>query len=243
MLAACSNVPKYELYKPELATSFVNRPADAAEAEPAAEFWRGFQDEQLDTLIARALQANADLRITAANLREARALSRFADAQLLPTVDVAAGAGRTRGRNFQGNTETLHTYSAGFDVNWEADLFGRLGDASRAAAADVLASEAGLQFAHLSVSAEVARNYFELRGLQERLRVAHASLETQQAVLDLVQGRQDAGRGTALDTERARALVQSTAATIPALEAAVLRTRYRLAVLCGEPPTLVRCAS
>jgi outer membrane protein, multidrug efflux system len=237
LLAACSNAPKYELYKPTLDSNFVNRPAEAADAEPAAQFWRGFRDEQLDSLVARALSANADLRIAAANLREARALSRFADAQLLPTVDVVAGAGRARQRNFAGDPQTFHTYTAGFDVNWEADLFGRLSDASRAAAADALAGEAGLQFAHLSVSAEVARNYFELRGLQERLRVAHASLETQQAVLNLVQGRQDAGRGTALDTERARALVQSTAATIPALEAAVLRTRYRLTVLCGEPPT------
>jgi multidrug efflux system outer membrane protein len=83
----------------------------------------------------------------------------------------------------------------------------------------------------------VARNYFDLRGLQEQLRVAVASLETQQAALELVDARFEVGRGTALDTERARALVKSTAANIPALEAALIRTRYRLAVLCGLQPT------
>ncbi len=206
-------------------------------AEPAAQFWRGFHDEQLDALVARALTANTDLRIASANLREARALARFADAQLLPSVDAVAGAARTRARTFAGNSQTDKTYSVGFDVSWEADLFGRLGDERRAAYADVLAGEAGLRFVHLSVSAEVARTYFELRGLQERLRVAYASLETQRAVLELVEGRQEVGRGTAFDTERARVLVQSTAASVPALEAAVLRARYRLSVLCGEPPT------
>ncbi|OUM02017.1 efflux transporter outer membrane subunit [Variovorax sp. JS1663] len=236
-LAACSNAPRYKLYEPPPAASFANQPDDTAQVEPAAEFWRGFRDPQLDALVARALQANADLRIASANLREARALANFADAQLLPSVDVAAGAGRVRAADAAGNPRTHHTYSFGFDVNWEVDLFGRLGDASRAAGAEMLATEAGLQFVHLSVSAEVARTYFELRGLQEQLRVAYASLETQRAVLALVGARQEAGRGTAFDAERARALVQSTAASVPALEAAVLRARYRLSRLCGEPPS------
>lgn len=236
-LAACSNAPKYKLYEPPPTAGFANQPDEAAQDEPAAEFWRGFQDEQLDALVARALKANADLRIASANLRETRALARFADAQFLPSVDVVAGAGRARARNSAGKPQTDNTYSVGFDVNWEADLFGRLGDASRAAGADVLASEAGLQFVHLSVSAEVARTYFELRGLQERLRVAYASLETQRAVLELVEARLEAGRGTAFDAERARVLVQFTAASVPALEAALLRARYRLSRLCGEPPT------
>jgi outer membrane protein, multidrug efflux system len=76
-----------------------------------------------------------------------------------------------------------------------------------------------------------------LRGLQEQMRVAVASLDTQNAALQLVEAREGAGRGTALDTERARALVKSTAANIPALESSLIRSRYRLAVLCGLQPT------
>jgi multidrug efflux system outer membrane protein len=105
-------------------------------------------------------------------------------------------------------SSTNNNYAVGFDVAWEADLFGRLGDARRAAQANVLAGAAGMRAAQVSVSAEVARNYFDLRGLQEQLRVAVASLETQQAALELVDARFDVGRGTALDSERARALVQ-----------------------------------
>jgi outer membrane protein, multidrug efflux system len=236
-LTACSNIPRHSLSAPALSGSFANQPNDATQAEPAAQFWLRFHDRELDDLVARALHANPDLRVAEANLRAARALSRLADAQLLPNVDVATSAGNQRSRAFTGTPRSTEFYTAGFDVAWEADLFGRLGDASRAAAAEVLASDAGLRFVHVTVSAEVARNYFELRGLQERLRVAQASLRTQQDVLKLVSAREDAGRGTAFDTERARALVASTAATLPTLEAATLRTRYRIAVLCGQPPT------
>ncbi|MBV8123669.1 MAG: TolC family protein, partial [Paucibacter sp.] len=233
-LAGCSNAPPIQRYAPPLAGEFTNA-AGASAQEPVAEFWHGFHDELLDALVQRALKANSDIRIASANLREARALGRFADANLLPSVDVAAGAGRVRARNDLGVTQTTNVYSAGFDVAWEADLFGRLGDARRAAASNVLAGAAGLNAAQLSISAEVARNYFELRGLQEQLRVAVLSLDTQQQSLRLVEVREEVGRGTALDTERARALVNSTAARIPALDAALIRSRYRLAVLCGLP--------
>ena len=237
LLAACSHAPKVQRFEPPLTAGFVNGPGTAGEYDTPAAFWQNFHDELLDSLVQRALKANVDVRTAAANLRESRALNRLADANLLPSVGVGVGAARIRAKNDDGITSTNNAYSAGFDVSWEADLFGRLSDARRAAHAVALAGEAGLRGAQLSVSAEVARNYFELRGLQEQLRVAVASLETQQAGLNLVAAREEFGRGTALDTERARALVQSTAANVPALDAALIRTRYRLAVLCGLPPT------
>jgi multidrug efflux system outer membrane protein len=237
LLAACSHAPTVQRFEPPLPAGFVNGSGAAGDNDSAAAFWRNFRDPQLDSLVERALKANVDIRTASASLRESRALGRFADANLLPSVGLGVGAARIRGKNDAGVTSTSNAYSAGFDVSWEADLFGRLSDARRAAQAGVMAGEAGLRAAQLSVSAEVGRNYFDLRGLQEQLRVAVSSLETQQAALNLVEVRENVGRGTALDTERARALVQSTAANIPALEAALMRTRYRLAVLCGLPPT------
>jgi len=235
-LAACTHAPTVQRYQPPSQDEFVNAQG-ASPQEPAAEFWHGFHDELLDSLVQRALKANSDIRTAAASLQEARALNRIADADLLPSVGVDVGAARIRAKNDAGIPQTNKVYSAGFDVAWEVDLFGRLSDARRAAVAGVLAGQAGLNAAQLSISAEVARNYFELRGLQERLRVAVLSLETQQEALKLVEAREEVGRGTALDTERARALVKSTAAQIPALDAALIRSRYRLAVLCGLPPT------
>jgi multidrug efflux system outer membrane protein len=244
MLSACSSVPPVDLYAPVLPDSYVNQPPDANRAaarsgvpdEDVARFWRDFHDPQLNALVEQALRTNADVRIAVANLREARAVGRFTDAQLWPTVDVVASAARVRAPFNNGPVDTKSVFSAGLDMSWEVDLFGRLSNERVAARAQALASEAGLQGTQLSVSAEVARNYFDMRGLQERLRVAHASLQTQQAILDLVDARQQAGRGTAFDTERTKALLGSTAATVPALEASVLRTRYRLSTLCGLTP-------
>lgn len=237
LLAACSSAPPVHRFDQPLGAAFVNAPPQTGSGEPVAAFWQNFHDAELDALVQRALTANVDVRTAGARLAESRALSRFAEANMLPSVDLAGGVARFRGKNDAGVVSTNKAYTAGFDVNWEADLFGRLGDARRAALANVLAGEAGLRAAQLSISAEIARNYFTLRGLQEQLRVAVASLETQNAALQLVEAREGAGRGTALDTERARALVKSTAANIPALESSLIRSRYRLAVLCGMQPT------
>jgi outer membrane protein, multidrug efflux system len=233
--AGCVTTPNLPTYKAKLDGNFANAPA--TQAEPVAEFWRGFGDADLDALVEQAIKANADLRIAGANLREARALANFADAQSKPSVGATADAARVRARDAFGQPQTSNVFAAGFDVAWEADLFGRFSSERQAAAAQVLANEALVRAAQVSVASEVARNYFELRGFQEQLRVAKASLETQRAALKLVEARLAVGRGSAFDTERASALVQTTAATIPSLETALIRTRYRIAVLTGQVPT------
>ena len=122
-------------------------------------------------------------------------------------------------------------------MRWEADLFGAIRGERRAAAAEALASAAQLRAVQVSVAAEVARNYFLLRGLQEQLRVAVAALTSQRETARLVGARFSAGRANGFDADRADAQVQTTASTVPDLEAALMRTRYRLAVLTGQPPT------
>ncbi len=235
LATGCATTPDLPVYKAKLAADFANAPA--TKAEPVAEFWRGFGDVELDALVEQAIKANTDLRIAGANLREARALANFADAQSKPSIGTSAQAARVRARDAFGEPQTNNVFAAGFDVAWEADLFGRFSSERQAAAAQVLANEALVRAAQVSVASEVARNYFELRGLQEQLRVAKASLETQRAALKLVEARLAVGRGSAFDTERASALVQTTAATIPSLETALIRTRYRIAVLTGQVPT------
>jgi multidrug efflux system outer membrane protein len=237
VLSACSHTPSLKLFAPPSQNGFVNAPQDAGRAEPVGDFWRGFEDPLLNKLVGQALEANPDVRTAAANLREARAFSRIAEANLLPTADLGVSAARVRSQDDRGVPGTRSNYNAGLDLLWEVDLFGGLADARRAAVASVQASAEGVRAARVSVVAETVRNYFELRGLQQQLRVARASLDTQQQVLQLVEARLDAGRGTALDTERARALFQSTAANVPALESASIRTRHHIAVLCGLTPT------
>ena len=222
IVMGCATTPNLPKYRAQHGADSAN--AAATPTEPVAQFWRGFADADLDALVDHAIKANADLRIVGANLREARALANFANAQSKPTIGTSATVARASARDSQGKTQTGNVFAAGFDLAWEADLFGRVSSARQAAAAQV------------SVASEVARNYFELRGFQEQLRVATVALETQRAALKLVQARLTVDRGTALDTERANALVQTTAASISSLETALIRARDRLAVLTGQAP-------
>jgi outer membrane protein, multidrug efflux system len=233
---AVAPVPTKPAGLPDLGPAFAQAPAGAGRDEPAERFWRAFGDADLDTLVGDALAANVDLRLAAARVQEVRALARLAGAGDLPAVGLGASAARIRAPDTAGVARTDNAFGTGLEVRWEADLFGRRADEQRAAAADLRATEFAAQAARLSVASEVARQYFELRGLQERLRVAQEALDTQRAALRLVEGRLEAGRGTALDTERARALVLGTEATVPALQLQLALTRQRLALLTGRPP-------
>jgi multidrug efflux system outer membrane protein len=123
------------------------------------------------------------------------------------------------------------------DARWELDLFGQVRRSIEAGTADVGAAEANRRDVIVSLLAEVARNYFELRGTQNRLAVARRNADNQRQTLDLTNALLEGGRGTELDTSRAEAQLTSTLASIPPLETVVKRAMYRLGVLIGQPPT------
>lgn len=238
LATACGTAPRLALYDPPLPPQFAEVAEVATSAQaPVAQFWRRFDDPDLNALVAAALAANADVRLAAANLDEARALAHFAGARLAPAIGLAAAATRQRSPVAGVGPVTGNFFTTGVDMIWEADLFGAIRGERHAAQADAQATAAQLRAVQVSIAAEVARTYFELRGLQEQLRVATASLASQRETSALVDARLSAGRGTGFDADRAAALVHTTAATVPALDATLSRTRYRLAVLSGQPPT------
>ncbi len=248
-LAGCSAVgPDYQRPAAVVDARFINAGATAVNTQtPAADiatFWRGFNDARLSALIERALQVNGDVRIAQARLQEARANQGEADAAGLPGVGIDTSVERSVRPITQqpGTTRSARTgtaYDASFVANWEIDLFGGVRRSREAAAARVSASEAGMSAAHTAVAAEVARNYLELRGLQERLRVTEASLVNQRDSLGITNARVDNGRGTQLDLARARGLVASTEAALPSLQTAIERSVFRLATLTAQPPRAV----
>ena len=130
----------------------------------------------------------------------------------------------------------IESSSVGFDASWEIDLFGHVRHETAAARAIMGAEQASLADAQVTVAAEVARNYFELRGTQRQIAVARDNLTNQREALRLTQVRYEAGRVTELDTDSAQARLKATEATLPLLEAAEKRYSYRLAVLLGVPP-------
>jgi outer membrane protein, multidrug efflux system len=241
MLSACAawrpaNAPPVSAAQSADA-QFANAPTSTA--EPVARFWQLFNDAALNSVVDLALKQNTDLRVAVARVSEARALATGADGLGRPTLGVGAGVSRIRSGDGSGANATTfrgNNLNAGLQASWEIDLFGRISNEQRAAQALLLSSQAQQRAVQVSVAAEVARTYFELRGVQEQLRVASAALQTQTAALKIVDARLSVGRGTALDTERAKALVANTAAAVPALDAIKVRTLLRLATLTGLTP-------
>ena len=241
VLAACAVGPDYRQPEMNSPDEFVSN--DAAQFSPAdveSDFWKAFGDEQLDSLIEQALTANHDIRIATARLREARAIRGEARLDFAPTVTASGGYTETRASQRQAPVAAIPRdqdyYDAGFDAFWELDFFGRIRRNVEANSALVQAAEAGVYATQVSITAEVARNYFELRGSQQRLAVAQRNADNQRETLRITTARLDAGRGTQLDTSRAQAQLSATLATIPDFESDITRSILRLGVLTGQSP-------
>jgi multidrug efflux system outer membrane protein len=242
VLAACAVGPNYRRPDMPVDAHFANAgepglaPGDAVER-----YWTGFADPLLNNLVEDALARNKDLSVAAANLRAARAVRRVAGFDQYPTVTLAGGYAHSLDAQQQlpgvdRHDREFDTAQAGFDGLWELDLFGRVRRNVEAARADVGASEATLRDARVSVVAEVARNYFILRGLQDQLVLTMRNAGNQQSTAKLTRTRLDAGRGNELDTARAEAQWQTTLASIPTLQTSIATTTYRLSVLTGRQP-------
>lgn len=239
VLAACAVGPDYKQPETKSPDQFVATDAtQVASADVETDFWKAFNDEELNSLIEEALVANHDIRIAMANLQEARAIRGEAKLDFAPTV--TASGGRTESRLSErqsfGFARNQNFYDASFDAFWELDFFGRVRRNVEANSAQAQAAEAGVYNTQVSVTAEVARNYFELRGSQQRLEVAQRNAENQRETLRITTARLDAGRGTQLDTSRAQAQLSATLATIPDFESAITSSILRLGVLTGKSP-------
>ena len=210
-------------------------------AEPIVAWWRQFNEDQLSRLVEQALEHNLDVRIALANLQEARLLLSGTKFDRVPIVEARADATRQLQSKeaifppFGNRTQT--TYYAGFDTVWELNLFGRVSQRIAASEANLEAREADLDAVYVTIAAEVAHTYIELRGAQYRLDVANQNTDNQQQTYNLTRDLFQGGVSDKLDIERARAQLELTKSTIPPLEAEVNAAMNRLAVLTGQPPT------
>jgi len=251
-LSGCAVGPNYHRPTTQVATQFpTTAPKQETRGESSAsndvyshapaqtEFWKQFDDPVLNGMIGDALAANYDLRVALGRLVQARALRNESRFDLAPTVTASGGYTKQRVpavENPGGGAYTSKLYDAGFDATWELDFFGGVRRSIEARNAELEGEEANLHDAQVSVIAEVARNYFELRGAQTQLAVARGNVKNQQQVLALAQAQLEAGSGTDLDVARAQSQLSTTLSTIGPLEAAVSRSIHRLGVLTGRDP-------
>jgi multidrug efflux system outer membrane protein len=238
LLFGCAVGPDYEPPQTGVVALYSAEAASFSRAGVEAAWWRTFGDPVLDELIDRALASDLDVRIAAARVRASRALIREQSLDRWPAITADAGYDRRKAQQpgFTSTRIESETYEVGFDAAWELDLFGRVRRGLEAARAQSQAAQADLQAVQVSVAAEVARTYLEMRGAQRRQAVAIANRDNQSETVRITRVRYELGRGTELDLESANARLAATEASIPPLLAAEQVSVHRLAVLLGEQP-------
>lgn len=199
-------------------------------------WWRIFNDPLLSELMAKAASNNRDLRQAQARVREARARRKLALANWYPTMSANGSASRTDNSKELGFGGTSELYSNSFDASWELDLFGKKRRAIESADATLEASAEDFRDVLVSLYAEVALNYIDVRSFQARLAVTQANLDAQAATYDITRWRFQAGLSTQLDAEQARLNLETTRANIPTLQSGLEQAKQRLAVLLGQAP-------
>lgn len=206
--------------------------------EDLSQWWQRFGDAQMTALIEQALQANPNVQSAQAALRQARAQLGVTQASRLPSAGASVGGSRSK----REPSSASNSFTAGIDASWEPDWWGTQANAVQAGEANVAAAVATLEGAHVSLAAEVAQTYIELRSLQNRLRIAQDNLGIQRENQQITEWRMQAGLATSLDAEQARAATAQTAAQIPALQASLAQARHALAILTGQAPAALEAA-
>jgi outer membrane protein, multidrug efflux system len=227
-----------------LSPSPVGRGGTKDESAVLVDYWDQLGDTTLSRLVGEVLRGNLDVRSARARVSAARSDRVRSVLDLTPSATVSAGYARQRlsSASFPGASGIFpdqSVWDAGMNASWDLDVFGGIRRTVQARGALADLAQEDLRYVQVTLTAEVARAYFELRGAQEQLEVARQNAENQRRTFDLTRQRLDAGRGSAFDTERAQALLSSTLASIPAREAQVAAAQYRIGTLVGRSPTEV----
>ena len=245
LLTGCAVGPDYHQPNVTTPSSWTSPLADGETNSPAhlAAWWKNFNDTNLDSLMATAVQSNLTLRIAEDHVREARAERGVVTGGLWPSVGSSASYSRNRfgANSFPplakfGVPLDYNLYNAGFDAAWELDIFGGTRRAVEAANAEIGVAEYGQRDVLVSLLAEVARNYVGARGYQQRLAITRQNIQVQQQILDLTSNRFQNGLSSDLDVQQATALLTATEAQVPSLETGFDQSVHHLAMLLGQPP-------
>lgn len=201
-----------------------------------AEWWQNFDDPLLSQLIERALKNNFDIKMATAKLREARAERRITRAERFPTVEASGGYTKSRSNDASGNGTTRDSYSLDFDAGWEIDIFGGIRRSIEAADAEYDSITENYRDVMVSMIAEIALNYIELRIYQKQMILAENNIRIQSETLELTHHRFESGLTTALDVERATYNLEDSRSQLPVIRTNLDAAKHRIAVLLGQNP-------
>ncbi len=240
-LAACTTVgPDY--VRPDMPVpdtwqkNIENESGTPQEDATLANWWTSFGDPVLNALMTRAVAENLDLQAALSTVRQARISRGIANTDKYPSVNASGSARRTYRNDMAGDFSGVNAFNLGLDASWELDIFGGVRRSLEASDAELAATRESYRDVLVSLLAEVAMNYVELRSYQARLGVAEANLRSQEETWEITHWRHEAGLTTALDVELARTNLEQTRANIPALRSGIGQTLNALSVLVGGVP-------
>ncbi|HEX4986230.1 MAG TPA: efflux transporter outer membrane subunit [Burkholderiales bacterium] len=248
LLAGCTVGPDYVRPAAEVPAQFKEasgwKPAQPSDAQPRGKWWEAFGDEQLDALMGEVAVGNQNLAQAAAQYRQARALVQAARAGYWPGVSADASVRRSqspsgfssqRGNFIQSSRAPVTNYSASLDATWEIDLWGRVRRTVEADVAGAQASAADLEALRLSIQAELAQNYFQLRALDAQKQLFDDTLAAYQRSLELTRNQYAAGVAAKVDVIQAQTQLKNTQAQAFDVDVQRAQLEHAIALLAGKP--------
>lgn len=265
-LTSCAVGPNYTPPAPAVPPAFSDAPKEASSSGPTVTsssqsvsnqtWWHEFHDPQLDQLEERAQRGNLDLQAGLLRIVEARTQVQAARAQGLPSLNAmasynreqigVAGILKAKGSSLGGTTldpglvssltQPINLYQVGFDASWELDLFGKVSRSVEAANAQSTAAVESRNDMLVSLEAEVAQTYMQLRAAQLLRSITLGLISDEREVLDLTVSRQANGLAQQGDVESARAQVSTLQSQLPQYDQTISVSRHALAVLMGQTP-------
>lgn len=248
-LCGCTVGPKYVRPTAEVPGTYKEignwKPAQPSDSASKGKWWETYQDPQLNALEEQINVSNQNLKAAEAQFAQARATVRISRSGLFPNVTVGASATRTG----QSHNRPLHTttfsntysdYALPVDISYEADVWGRVRRTVEASRSEAQASAADLANVDLSLHAELALDYFQLRGLDAQKQLLDSTVISYQKALDLTQSRYKGGLASAVDVAQAQTQLETTRALATDVEVQRAAFEHAIAVLVGKPASSFR---
>jgi NodT family efflux transporter outer membrane factor (OMF) lipoprotein len=247
VISGCTVGPKYVRPSAEVPADYKEagnwRPAQPSDALSKGKWWEIYQDPQLNTLEDRISVSNQNLKIAQAQFTQARAALRISRSGLFPTVTGDASAAHFKQSQNRPlfNTRTAKTnysdYAITADASYEADIWGRVRRTVEASRSEAQASAADLASVELSLHAELASDYFGLRGLDAQKSLLSSTVVSYEKALELTQNRYHGGLASAVEVAQAQTILETTRALATDVEVQRSAFEHAIAVLIGETPS------
>lgn len=238
-LSGCNLTPEYQRPQTALPDTWIAASEKTAEKNAAVEatWWKGFKSAELNKLVDTAVENNNDLLAALERIEQARASVKISGASLLPSADASGGTGWNYSDSSAGGSSKRGTVSGGASVSYEVDLFGRNRAGVDAAKANLRSTMYDRDALSLVVKGDVAKTYFQILNLRERMNLANNNLDNSRQVLRIVEARYNAGSASALDVARQKTSLSTAEAAVTALRNQAQLAENALSILLGRAPS------